>query len=123
MIRPDKITDQSLFCRFCGIFASIDIKTGAIISNGFDELGHEYKCHPDSNVRFKYFVVPKWDELLEEAKQAHLSLSEKQIYVVFEFALSVKGWVIVEANWGDFVLQQTALKRGLKTEFVHAGRL
>lgn len=38
---------QSLFCRFCGIFASIDIITGAIITNGFDELGHEYKYHPD----------------------------------------------------------------------------
>jgi hypothetical protein len=101
-----------------GVFASIDIETGTIITNGFDELGHEYECHPDSKNRFKGFVVPRWNELLEEAKQAHLSLSEKQIYVAFDFALSVNGWVIVEANWGDFVLQQTALKRGLKKEFI-----
>lgn len=101
-----------------GVFASIDIETGTIITNGFDELGHEYECHPDSKIRFNGFAIPRWNELLEEAKQAHMSLSEKQVYVAFDFALSAKGWVIVEANWGDFVLQQTALKRGLKKEFI-----
>ena len=102
-----------------GVFASIDIETGTIITNGFDELGHEYDCHPDSNIRFRSFKIPRWNELLEEAKQAHLSLPEKQTYVAFDFALSTKGWVIVEANWGDFVLQQTSLKRGLKYDFIH----
>lgn len=101
-----------------GVFASIDIETGTIITNGFDELGHEYDCHPDSKKQFKGFTIPRWSELLEEAKQAHMSLSEEQSYVAFDFALSEKGWMIVEANWGDFVLQQTALKRGLKYEFV-----
>lgn len=81
-------------------------------------MGHEYDCHPDSKKQFKGFTIPRWNELLEEAKQAHLSLSGKQVYVAFDFALSEKGWVIVEANWGDFVLQQTALKRGLKYNFL-----
>lgn len=101
-----------------GVFASVDIKTGKIISNGFDELGHEYEEHPDSKVRFKDFQIPRWAELLEEARLAHLSLPEKHIYVAFDFALSEKGWVVVEGNWGDWVLQQTSLKRGLKKEFL-----
>ncbi len=101
-----------------GVFASIDINTGEIISNGFDELGQEYEEHPDSKVRFKGFQIPRWSELLKEAEQAHLSLPEKHTYVAFDFALSEKGWMIVEGNWGDFVLQQTSLKRGLKKEFL-----
>jgi hypothetical protein len=101
-----------------GVFASVDIRTGKIISNGFDELGHEYEVHPDSKVRFKEFQIPKWTELLEEARLAHLSLPEKHTYVAIDFALSEKGWVIVEANWGDWVLQQTSLKQGLKKEFL-----
>ena len=102
-----------------GVFASVDIKTGKIITNGFDELGHEYDAHPDSLVRFMGFQIPKWYELLEEARKAHLSLPKDHTYVAFDFALSDKGWVIVEGNWGDFVLQQTSLKRGLKEEFMN----
>lgn len=101
-----------------GVFASVDILTGKINSNGFDELGHEYEEHPDSKVRFEGFQIPRWAELLEEARRAHLLLPEKHTYVAFDFALSDKGWVIVEGNWGDWVLQQTSLKRGLKKEFL-----
>lgn len=101
-----------------GVFASVDIKTGKIISNGFDELGHEYEEHPDSNIRFKGFQIPRWTELLEEARLAHLSLPENHTYLAFDFALSEKGWMIVEGNWGDWVLQQTSLKRGLRKEFM-----
>lgn len=101
-----------------GVFASIDIKTGTICTNGFDELGNEYEMHPDSKVHFKGFTIPQWSELIEVARQAHLSLPENQTYVAFDFALSDKGWMIVEGNWGDFVLQQTSLKRGLKNEFL-----
>jgi len=101
-----------------GVFASIDISSGVIITNGFDELGHEYEAHPDSKVIFKGFKIPKWKELLEEARIAHMALPAEQTYVAFDYALSNKGWAIVEGNWGDFVLQQTSLRRGLKYEFV-----
>ena len=101
-----------------GIFASVDIKNGTIITNGFDEWGHEYVAHPDSQVIFKGFQVPRWGELIDEARQVHMSLPEKQVYVGFDFALSKNGWVVVEGNWGDFVLQQTSLKRGMKQEFL-----
>lgn len=101
-----------------GIFASIDVKTGKIITNGFDELGHEYVSHPESNVVFKDFQIPRWSELLDMAKEAHMSLPLKHVYVGFDFALSDKGWLVVEGNWGDFICQQTSLKQGLKTEFM-----
>lgn len=101
-----------------GLFASIDINSGMICSNGFDEYGHEFECHPESGVRFKEFKIPKWNELIRVARDAHLALPKEHVYVAFDFALSDKGWVVVEGNWGDVILQQTSLKRGLKKEFV-----
>lgn len=34
-----------------GIFANVDVKTGVVYTNGIDELGNEYECHPDSGIR------------------------------------------------------------------------
>ena len=101
-----------------GVFVSVDIETGVIISNGYDELGHIYECHPDSNVKFKGFIIPHWQELVAESREAHLKLPEEHTYVAFDYALSNKGWAIVEGNWGDFILQQASLERGLKKDFL-----
>ena len=102
-----------------GVFASIDVQSGMVISNGYDELGHCYNTHPDSEVSFKGFQIPEWSELLNMARQAHLSLPDDQVYVAFDCALSDKGWVIVEGNWGDLFMQQISLGRGLKQEFLN----
>ena len=51
-------------------------------------------------------------------KNAHLSLSEDDVYIGFDVALSKNGWVIIEGNWGDIMCQQIALKRGLRKEFI-----
>ncbi len=101
-----------------GVFVSIDINTGEIITDGYDEYGHKYKCHPDSNVEFKGFKIPEWSSIKEFAHNAHLSLPKEQTYVAFDFALSDRGWCIVEGNWGDFILQQVSLGKGLKKEFL-----
>lgn len=101
-----------------GVFVSVDLETGEIISDAFDEHGRRYKRHPDSNKEFIGFRVPHWKELVEVAREAHLSLPENQVYVAFDFALSDKGWVIVEGNWGDWVLQEVSLERGLAKEFM-----
>lgn len=100
-----------------GVFVSVDLETGEVITDAFDERGHRYKTHPDSNKKFIGFKVPQWKELVEVAREAHLSLPENQVYVAFDFALSDKGWVIVEGNWGDWVLQEVSLERGLAKEF------
>lgn len=100
-----------------GVFVSIDIDSGEIITDAFDEHGHRYEAHPDTGMVFKGFVIPGWHELREIAKAAHLAMPEEQVYVAFDFALSDKGWVIVEGNWGDWILQQVSLERGMKNEF------
>lgn len=100
-----------------GMFVSIDLQSGEIITDAFDEHGHRYTEHPDSHKVFKGFRVPRWDELITFARDLHLSLPADQVYVAFDFALSENGWVVVEGNWGDWVLQQVSLERGFAKEF------
>ena len=101
-----------------GVFVSVDVETGEIITDAFDELGHRYLCHPDTGVTFKGYVIPQWEDLLDIVVKAHLALPEDQTYVAFDFALSDKGWVVVEGNWGDWIMQQTSLEKGLRKEFI-----
>ena len=100
-----------------GVFVSIDLQSGEIITDAFDEHGRRYYEHPDSHKAFKGFMIPRWDELLSFARDLHLSLPADQVYVAFDFALSDKGWVVVEGNWGDWILQQVSLERGFAKEF------
>lgn len=101
-----------------GVFALADLDTGELISDAYDKSGHVYEYHPDTNKKFKGYRIPEWDQLLDVVKQAHLALSEDDVYVGFDVALSKKGWVIIEGNWGDIMCQQIALKRGLRSEFI-----
>ena len=101
-----------------GLFASIDIATGKICTCGYDEKGHQFDVHPDSGVKIMDFQIPQWQELIKEAYNAHLSLPQDHTYVAFDYALTEKGWTLIEGNWGDFVVQQTSLQRGLRKEFI-----
>lgn len=106
-----------------GIFASIDVQTGCICTNGADEKGHEYIEHPDSKLKFKNWKIPQWKELLQLSAEIHRSLPLNHKYVAFDFALTSTGWVLVEGNWGQFVCQQMTLKKGLKKTFEKLMRL
>lgn len=100
-----------------GIFASIDVDTGVICTNGGDETGASYEIHPDSGVPFKGEPIPRWSELLELCREIHLSLAEEFVYIGFDFAYTARGWMLIEGNWGQFAMQQVTLNRGLRKEF------
>lgn len=100
-----------------GIFASIDVDSGIICTDGGDETGRVYTEHPDSGKPFKGVQIRRWRELLALCKEVHLSMPAEFFYVGFDFALTDTGWVLVEGNWGEFVAQQTTLGRGLRREF------
>ncbi len=99
-----------------GVFAGIDPETGVIISDGVDELGHSFATHPDSGLTFKGWQVPRWKELLETAEKAHRTIPHHK-YIGWDFALTDKGWVLIEGNWGQMV-GQYATKVGVKKEFM-----
>lgn len=101
-----------------GVFVSVDSDTGEVISDAFDEKGNVFVSHPDSNFTLCGFHIPHWKSLVELVKESHLALPDDQVYVAFDFALSKKGWCLVEGNWGDWILQQASLKKGFKNQFV-----
>lgn len=53
-----------------GVFASIDINTGIVDTDGIDSSGHHYEVHPDSKIPIRGFKIPSWDKVIETCKKA-----------------------------------------------------
>lgn len=100
-----------------GIMVSVDPKTGVFNTDGMDEAGNIFVKNPDNGKIIKGWQVPMWGELITHAKKVHESLPTYHKYVGFDFALTPDGWVLVEGNWGDFICQQSTLRKGLRKEF------
>lgn len=98
-----------------GIITCIDVNDGVLITDGVDENGHYYTEHPDSKITFKKWRIPRWNELLILAEELHRTMPQ-QVYVGWDFALTEKGWVVVEGNWGQFLSQYND-HIGLKKQF------
>ena len=80
-----------------GIFALIDIETGIVYTPGQTFNGVKFIKHPDTNICIIGYQIPKWDELCKIAEEAAKLLPEYN-YISWDFALTEKGWVMVEAN-------------------------
>ena len=100
-----------------GIYAGIDIETGKIMTNGFDEQGNEYKTHPDSKIEYRGWQIPKWKDLIALATEMHEKIMPEHHYIGWGFALTDQGWVVIEGNWGQYVCQQSCTKKGYKEIF------
>lgn len=100
-----------------GIFVGFDMKTGELITDGFDEFHHVYESHPDSKKRFKGFVLPDFDSAMDLAKR----LSEKTPsvkYIGWDLAYSSqREWVVIEGNgMSQLIGSQIVFQRGMKAE-------
>ena len=99
-----------------GILAGINVDTGVIDTNGYDEFATEYIKHPDSGVTFNGYSFPKWEEM----KKMCMNLAKKIQNVKcigWDVTLSDKGWIIVEGNgMTQFIGPQIVYKRGIKKE-------
>lgn len=105
-----------------GIFAFVDIKTGRVITDGRDEGGIDYIRHPDSGIVYKGWQIPEWNALIMLSEQVHRAMPDYHKYVAFDFAYrkmpNGKGeWILVEGNWGQFIVQQTTSKIPMRKEF------
>lgn len=99
MGRKDAVVDNAASG---GIVAVIDEKTGVILTDGCDELGHFYKEHPDSHHPIKGWQVPNWKELIDFATEVHSTI-DYYPYIGWDFALTDNGWCLIEGNWGQFL--------------------
>lgn len=99
-----------------GIVIGIDSNSGLLMTDGADEMGHVYKNHPDSGLKFKGWQIPRWEELLKTAELAHRSIPHQK-YIGWDFALTDDGWKLIEGNWGQMI-GQYATKVGVKDLFM-----
>lgn len=100
-----------------GTFAAIDADTGLVTTDGFDKLGHHYLVHPDSGKPYKGEQIPEWDALKAFVTEVHNAMPREHKYIAYDMALSTRGWVLIEANWGEVSMPQVELGKGLKKEF------
>lgn len=103
-----------------GMFSSIDPLSGVVTCKATNYKKQTYIRHPDTQVIIPGFVIPQWISLLEIVNKVALEISDGNIPILisWDFALSTKGWVIVEINTGgDWIILQGAQKEGLKRNF------
>lgn len=101
-----------------GTFAAIDADTGIITTDGFDKHGHHYLEHPDTKLKYKGAQIPEWDALKTFVTTVHSAMPPEHKYIAYDMALSTRGWVVIEANWGEISMPQIEFGRGLKNEFI-----
>lgn len=98
-----------------GVFACVDPASGILTTDGIDEKKVYYERHPDSGLVYKGWQIPCWQELLSLAEEIHRKIPHHK-YVGWDFALTERGWVLIEGNWGQFVSQYND-HIGLKKQF------
>lgn len=86
-----------------GVFASIDVKTGIIETDGLDSSGNHYVVHPDTKKTIKGFQIPYWDKVVETCSRASKVLP-KLIYAGWDVVVKAGGEIaLIEGNHGpDF---------------------
>lgn len=86
-----------------GVFASIDVNTGIIETDGLDSKGNTYVVHPDTGKTIKGFKIPYWDKVVETCGQATKVLP-KLIFAGWDVVVMEGGRIaLIEGNHGpDF---------------------
>lgn len=81
-----------------GLFATIDIETGTIVTDGIADSGEAFETHPDTGVRFKGFVIPQWEEIKKTCVSASLKYKDVR-FVGWDVAINSRGEVdFIEGN-------------------------
>lgn len=99
-----------------GIFIPFNINTGRLNKIGFDEIGKKYLAHPDSNISFEDFQIPRFDEI----KSLCVKITEKfpgLKYVGWDIAISKDKLIVVEGNEiPTLIILEGLHKTGFKKE-------
>lgn len=80
-----------------GIACMLDPQTGIIVSDGMDHQGLFYKKHPTSNLTFKGFRIPRWQDCLDIVLDVAKEVKDAR-FVGWDFVLTTKGIDILEGN-------------------------
>ena len=97
-----------------GLSGILDIKTGKIVTDGYDKFRSTFKVHPDTGTQFIGFQVPMWDEVTALVTEAAKVVPQIG-YVGWDVAISKDyGPLLIEGNSypGQDVTQYPKLNLG-----------
>ncbi len=97
--------------------ASVDTEMGIISTPGRVAHGAGlYLRHPDTGEQILGSEIPHWKELLDLVKELANKL-ERQKVVGWDFAYSVNGWIVVEANSNPSIQILAGAGTGMRSVF------
>ncbi len=83
-----------------GCVCAVDLQTGTVTSNAFNQMAHQYTAHPCTGVPYKGFQIPHWERLLETAKLAARRAYRYQCHWIgWDLAVLPDGVALIEGNW------------------------
>ena len=99
-----------------GILIGVNVATGCLATDGFDEFGVRYFAHPETGTRFMEFHLPDWQEVLELCVE--LSACTPTVkYIGWDLAYTEEGWIVIEGNGGgQMIVPQIVWEHGIKAE-------
>lgn len=99
-----------------GILIGIDVKTGCLNTDGYDEYMQRFEKHPDTKIKFKGKQIPEWEAMINFCKFA-ASKVEGIGYLSWDMAYTDRGWIVIEVNGiGQLIGPQIVMKKGIKSE-------
>lgn len=106
-----------------GIFAPIDLVSGAIIGDGSDNAGNRYGVHPNTGKAFKGVVIPHWDEVVAMCK-AMTTVVPEMVFAGWDICVLQNGEIeMIEVNsYPNVTGLQTAYHSGLKPKIRTIGK-
>ena len=89
-----------------GLCAPIDVENGEIVTDALNFVGKKIPFHPNTNIKFKGFKIPKWNEIVNTAVETAKQTPGLKI-IGFDFAINSNNEiVIIEANDKPGILGQ-----------------
>ncbi len=78
---------------------------------------YQFVSHPDTGQNFTQTILPKWDEMISFAEQAHRAFNT--FFVGWDIALTSKGFTLIEGNigWAASAIETPQLRPLLHTQF------
>ncbi len=80
-----------------GMYVAIDMKSGILADNGYDNKLQSYTAHPDSGIKFEGFQLPKWQDVKYLAIETQTKLSFAK-FMGLDIGISESGPMVVEIN-------------------------
>lgn len=100
-----------------GIFIPFNLENGRLLKNGFDENGNRVLKHPNSNIVFENYQLPRYSEIKELAIKALDSLPGLN-YVGWDIAVTDDKPVIIEGNCKPGIqISEGLFKEGFRKDY------